>query len=239
VDDWIKEVQSRRKELSKISPPGRASDEGLDDCIGKPLTKDPHLSTRKIAKALNLSSTTVGKHLMKSLGMKCYHMRWVPHTLTEAQKAKRREMAGSMLQRLESHTASNFHFLWTGHESCMFYEYHHETMWATSWEEVDKHERPTHHDRKTMVNALVNGPEEDSLNILPRSRPMDTSYFAGGVIGGLEVSAISKREIHANGKRHFILTTPPYTTQERSWNNWSSQGSRGWSICPIVRFGPI
>jgi hypothetical protein len=31
------------------------------------------------------------------------------------------------------------------------------------------------------------------------------------------------------------LTTHPYTTQERPWDNWSSQGSRGWSIRPIVR----
>jgi hypothetical protein len=56
---WIKEVKSGRKDLSNISPPGRARDDGLDDCIGKTLKKDPHVSTRKIAKALNISSTTV------------------------------------------------------------------------------------------------------------------------------------------------------------------------------------
>jgi beta-lactamase regulating signal transducer with metallopeptidase domain len=62
--------------------------------------------------------------------MKYHHMRCAPHTLTVAQKAKRTEMAESMLHTLESHTASNFHFLWTGDESSIFYEYHHETMWA-------------------------------------------------------------------------------------------------------------
>jgi hypothetical protein len=43
-----------------------------------------------------------------------------------AQKAKSGEMAGSMLQTLESRTASNYHFPWTGDESRMFYEHHHE-----------------------------------------------------------------------------------------------------------------
>jgi hypothetical protein len=36
---------------------GRAPDEGLDDYIEKVLKEDPHLSTRQIAEALNISST--------------------------------------------------------------------------------------------------------------------------------------------------------------------------------------
>jgi transposase len=72
---WINEVNSRRKDLSNIPSPGRASDEGLDDCIAKALAEDPHLSARKIAKALHISTFTVRHHLTNSLGMKCYHMR--------------------------------------------------------------------------------------------------------------------------------------------------------------------
>jgi histone-lysine N-methyltransferase SETMAR len=169
-----------------MPPPGRAPDERLDDCIGKALKEDPHLSTRKIAKVLSISSTTGQSHLTKSFGMKCYHMQWVPHTFTAAQQAKRREMAGSMLQTLESYAASNFHFLWTGDESWMFYGYHHEITWAASWEEVDELERPMHYHSKTMVTAFFNGTWHYFLNIFPRSRCMDTSYFAGEIIGGLE-----------------------------------------------------
>jgi hypothetical protein len=39
-----------------------------------------------------------------------------------AQKAKRTEMAGSMLQTLESHAASDLHLQWNGDESWIFYE---------------------------------------------------------------------------------------------------------------------
>jgi hypothetical protein len=124
---WIKEVKSGRNDLSNIPPPGMAPDEGPVNCIGKALKEDPNLSTRKIAKALNITSTTVRYHLTKPLGMKCYHMQWARDTLTE-QKAKHRETAGSMLQTLGSHAASIFHFLWTGNESRMFYVYHHESM---------------------------------------------------------------------------------------------------------------
>jgi predicted HTH transcriptional regulator len=80
----MKEAKSGREDLSNVPPPGREPNEGLNDCIAKALKEDPHPSTRKIAKALNTSSTTVRKHLTKSLGMKCYHMRWVPHGLRVA-----------------------------------------------------------------------------------------------------------------------------------------------------------
>jgi hypothetical protein len=65
---WIKEVKSRRMDLSTMSPPGRASDEGLDNGIGKALNENPSLSVRKTAKALNIGSTTVRSHFTKSLG---------------------------------------------------------------------------------------------------------------------------------------------------------------------------
>jgi hypothetical protein len=72
-----------------------------------------------------------------------------------------------MLETLESHTASNFHFLRTGDGSGMFDEYHHETTWAASRVEVDKFERPTHYHRKTMVATSFNNTGESFLNFLP------------------------------------------------------------------------
>jgi hypothetical protein len=70
----IKELKSGRHDLSNTPPLGRTPDEGLDDCIGKALKENSHLSMRKIAKALNIGSTMVRNHLAKSLGKKYYHM---------------------------------------------------------------------------------------------------------------------------------------------------------------------
>jgi hypothetical protein len=67
-------VKSGRKNLPNVSPRGRVPDDGPEDCKANALTVDAHLSTRKIAKALNISSTTVGNLLTKSLGMKCDHV---------------------------------------------------------------------------------------------------------------------------------------------------------------------
>jgi hypothetical protein len=79
---------------------------------------------------------------------------------TAAQKTKRREIVGSMLQMLESQAASNFPFLWTGDESWIFHEYRHETMLAASWEEVDELEQPTLYHRKLIATAFFNDTAE-------------------------------------------------------------------------------
>jgi hypothetical protein len=42
--------------------------------------------------------------------------------LDSGTKGKRKEIFGSMLQKLESYGTSNFHFPWAGDESWMFYE---------------------------------------------------------------------------------------------------------------------
>jgi hypothetical protein len=86
----IKEVKSGTKDLSGVPPPGRALDEGSDDCIAKALKEDLHLLTRKVAKTLNVSSTTMRNHLAKSLEMKYHYMRCVSHILTATRKANER-----------------------------------------------------------------------------------------------------------------------------------------------------
>jgi hypothetical protein len=118
-------------------------------------------------------------------------------------------MAKSMLQALESHAASNFHFLCTGDESWMFYEYHHETMLAALWKELDELERPTHYHRKTMLTAFFNGTVEYLPNILPRNRSMDTASFAGDIICGSEDASDSERRNRHEGKRTLHFNNAP------------------------------
>jgi hypothetical protein len=96
---------------------------------------------RKITKALNIDSITVQNHLTMCLEMKSYHTRWAPHILTVAQKAKHKEMVGSVLQ---SHTISIFPPLVDWWRVA-------DILWIPSWNnvggiagEVDELERPSH-----------------------------------------------------------------------------------------------
>jgi hypothetical protein len=96
----------------------------------------------------------------------------------------------------------------------MFYEYHHETMWASSWEKVDELERPAHCHRKAMVTAFLNGTGQYFLNILPRSRSMDTNYLAREIIGGLEdVFYLEGRNPHERERTLHFDNAPIHSTR--------------------------
>jgi hypothetical protein len=143
-------VRLGRNDLSNIRPPGKESYEDLSACIHEARAASPYLSARGIAKALTIRATTVRHYLTVSLGMKCYHMRWAPLRLKERQESKRVQMAGRMLLELEKRQTSNVHFLFPPHELWMFYQYHHTTMWAVSYEDVDEIVRP---ERQTMDSS--------------------------------------------------------------------------------------
>jgi hypothetical protein len=68
VYHWIKDVKSGRKDLSKVPPRGSVPDKGLDDCIAQALREDLHHSTRRIANAFSISSTTLRNDLTNLWG---------------------------------------------------------------------------------------------------------------------------------------------------------------------------
>jgi hypothetical protein len=61
----------------------------LDDAILEALDKQPFSSVKELTKLTCIPTTTVYRHLTKSLGFVLKHLRWVPHTLMDTQKTQR------------------------------------------------------------------------------------------------------------------------------------------------------
>jgi hypothetical protein len=160
-----------------VATPRREPDEGLSSVIAGKLDADPHLSAWKLAHSLGIAVLTVCHYLTEVLGMKCQHLRWIPHMLTQPQKDARVESAETMLRELVKHQASNFRFLFAADESWLFYAYHHETMCAASWDDVDEIERPSHFHKKTMFVIFFNGTGDHTSVILPQGQRMNTIFF--------------------------------------------------------------
>jgi hypothetical protein len=117
-----------------------------------------------------------------------------------------------MLQALQSYRDSNLHFLWTGDESRMSYEYHRETSWACSWEEVYELQRPTHYYWKTTVTGFFNGRGLDSAPGFPDAHHQyDHVFFRWSFPGGSEGPEIPK--IHSlsfqDQSPSFWIRMPP------------------------------
>jgi hypothetical protein len=86
---WIGEARRGKTDLSEIPGLGKTPDEGLAIVITRRHEQDPHLSAQKLAQSLRISPTTVCHYLSDVLGLKCLRLRWIPHTLTVDQKAKK------------------------------------------------------------------------------------------------------------------------------------------------------
>jgi hypothetical protein len=109
--------------------------------------------------------------------MKLRHLHWVPHTFTPAQKLMRAELAQSMLQALAKHEHANYHFLFTGDQSWMFYAYDCRRRWVASWNDLDEIEWPSHFGQKTMFTVFFNGTGEWKIGILAEGEKMNSAYF--------------------------------------------------------------
>jgi hypothetical protein len=84
----VKDIKGVRTDIETISGPGwtRKPDEGLADVIRERVDEDPDLSACKIVQSLSLSiaTSTVCHYLQHVIGMKCWHLQWIPHMVTVA-----------------------------------------------------------------------------------------------------------------------------------------------------------
>jgi hypothetical protein len=115
--------------------------------------------------------------LAEGVGMKCRHLRCVPHTLTAAREVVRVELTERMRQALAKRARSHFHLLFIGEQSYMFYAYNHRTTCLLSWDDVDEIEQPSYFQQKTMRIIFFNGTGEYKIAILSAGQKMNIRYF--------------------------------------------------------------
>ena len=85
----------------------------IDDAILDALDKQPFSSVRELAKLTCIPTTTVYRHLTRSLGFVETHLRWVPHTLTNTHKAQRIALSNQLLLKIRSVKHQDWHFIIT------------------------------------------------------------------------------------------------------------------------------
>jgi predicted transcriptional regulator len=105
---WISEVKWGRTDLINRASPGREPDEGLAALIAPKIDAERHLSGRRLAQSLGIAAPTVWRYLTEVFGMKCRHLRCMPHTLAAVHKVVRVELAQRMLRALAKHKSSHF-----------------------------------------------------------------------------------------------------------------------------------
>jgi hypothetical protein len=123
--DFHDEIRTRRLLL-----------DDLDAEILAILDKSPFESTRSIAETLNIAHSTMLLYLHDSVGLKSFHLQWVPHLVIHDLRQKRKEYAQPMLSFLHVVERDGWYHLVTGDESCFFLNTSPRRMWTLSKDNV-------------------------------------------------------------------------------------------------------
>ncbi|XP_023244408.1 histone-lysine N-methyltransferase SETMAR-like [Centruroides sculpturatus] len=104
VRKWFTKFRSGDFSLKDDERPGRSSD--FDDVLKVLIEQNPRQTTRELAEKLHRSQSTINRHLQK-IGKVSKLGVWVPHNLSELNKADRRSTAATLLswQKKESFLA--------------------------------------------------------------------------------------------------------------------------------------
>jgi hypothetical protein len=182
VSTWVNYFKMGRKNFFDLPRPGRTPDEVIPRAFDRVIGKDRYFSAKAVPHTLRLALGAVFHYLRHYFRMSYQLLKWVTHMLSDAQKAKRVDLAGSMLATLSHQVSSNFHFIFTGDESWFFYSYPHTHQWVVSMDDRAERERESHFKEKRIFTGFFNGTGEFLIDIMPAGETMTGQYFAQHII---------------------------------------------------------
>ncbi|CAH1995632.1 unnamed protein product [Acanthoscelides obtectus] len=90
------------------------------DAVRKLIIEDRHVTYREIEASLKISKSSIQKILHEELGVRKLVSRWIPHLLTEEQKAARVNWCQKTLDRFNSGNSKNVYSIVSSDESWIY-----------------------------------------------------------------------------------------------------------------------
>ncbi|CAH2013217.1 unnamed protein product [Acanthoscelides obtectus] len=135
----------------RVGAPKTAVTQENVDAVRKLIIEDRHVTDREIEASLKISRTSIQKILHEELGVRKLVSRWIPHLLTEEQKAARANWCQKTLDRFNSEISKNVYSIVSGDESWI-YCYEPENKRQSAVWVFQGEEKPT---KSSMVAAFV------------------------------------------------------------------------------------
>jgi hypothetical protein len=133
---WIAEVWFGCQDNHDEIRAGKSPLDDLDAKILAILDKSPFESACSISERLRIGNAIVFEYLLVSIGLKSFHLRWIPHLLTDDLHSKRQDHASAMLPFLYAAKRDGWHHLVTGDESWFYFNTLPCRMWTLSRDDV-------------------------------------------------------------------------------------------------------
>ncbi|CAH1996830.1 unnamed protein product [Acanthoscelides obtectus] len=123
ITRWYEEFKRGRVSLSgdpRVGAPKTAVIQENVDAVRKLIIEDRHVTYREIEASLKISKTSIQKILHEELGVRKLVSRWIPHLLTEEQKAAKVNWCQKTLGRFNSRNSKNVYSIFSGDESWIY-----------------------------------------------------------------------------------------------------------------------
>ncbi|CAH1996813.1 unnamed protein product, partial [Acanthoscelides obtectus] len=123
ISRWYEEFKRGRVSLSndlRVGAPKTAVTQENVDAVRKLIVEDRHVTYREIEASLKISKTSIQKNLHDELRVRKLVSRWIPHLLTEEQKAARVNWCQKTLDRFNSGNSKNVYSVVCGDESWIY-----------------------------------------------------------------------------------------------------------------------
>jgi histone-lysine N-methyltransferase SETMAR len=150
------------------------------------LQKSPFASPHVIAKHFLLNAHTVKEILERELGMKKLSRRWVPHSLSPAQKVAHVDTSIEMVRILQESERDDFDGVATDNESWFQYIYQSSEMFARSLADVIPRIQQAIGAKKIMMTMFFTGRRLIMLAIIPRGGQYNQLYFVDNILPDLK-----------------------------------------------------
>jgi histone-lysine N-methyltransferase SETMAR len=167
-----------------------------------------------------ISTAIVWRRLTRYLGLVVKHLRWVPHSLTEAQWQIRIDWSIELLRRLESAHANEWQSFMTLDESWFYLWTSHEIFWVQAGQQSPEMVKHMIGDRKLMVTIVWNPQGFHLVDAFPKGQKFNASYYIDRILQSLLESRSTGRGpgliIHAdNARPHIARKTFKFCRENR------------------------
>jgi histone-lysine N-methyltransferase SETMAR len=157
------------------------------------LQKYPFASAHTIAKHFLTTAFTVKEILQRELGMRKVSWRWIPHSLSDAQKVARIKAAKEMLRILEESETIDFNGIATGNESWFQHTTASSKMFAGSAADVIPRTPQAVGAKQTMITVFFNARKRIMFDVLPRGSIFNQLYFSNSIFPDLKTVNLNFR----------------------------------------------
>ena len=200
----IRETKFNENDDDKKKAIGRPIDERIDPDIMSVIDENPNSSVRDIAGLLRISTSTVWIHLTESIGMKYALSRWIPHFLSEKNKADRVNLSSELFSVLSNAKRNAWHGIVTGDETWLYYGYYHPGKWIVDTEEHPISITRTIDCEKVMLTVIWSVEGFHVIDFLPPKMNFNSEYFIEHILNPLAENL--KDSVHDLPKRKIGTT---------------------------------